>query len=80
MAEEKVFTILELSKYDGKKGRPAYFAYGGKVYDITGSDQWADGEHYAMHSTGIDLTDALAGAPHGEEVFEGFKVVGVLKT
>lgn len=80
MAEEKVFTVLELSKYDGKEGRPAYIAYGGKVYDITSSEQWTDGEHYAMHSSGNDLTDALAGAPHGEEVFEGFNVVGVLKS
>ena len=32
-----------------------------------------------MHTAGSDLTDALAGAPHGEEVLEKFKVVGVLK-
>lgn len=76
---KKEFTITELSVYDGKEGRPAYFAWDGKVYDITGSDQWADGEHYLMHSAGVDLTEALAGAPHGEEVFEKFNIVGVLK-
>ena len=76
---EKEFTISELRKYDGKEGRPAYFVCSGNVYDITSSDQWTDGEHYSMHTAGSDLTDALAGAPHGEEVLEKFKVVGVLK-
>ena len=77
--EEKIFTTAEVSKYDGKDGRPAYFVYKGKVYDVTSSDQWADGKHYNMHFVGTDLTDALAEAPHGDEVFERFKVVGVLK-
>ena len=78
-AEEKIFTTAELSKCDGKDDRPAYFAYKGKVYDITGSDRWTDGTHYNMHFAGADLTEALSEAPHGEEVFERFKVVGVLK-
>ncbi len=77
--EEKIFTIAELSKCDGKDGRPAYFAYKGKVYDTTGSDRWADGAHYNMHFAGSDLTDTLVEAPHGDEVFERFKVVGILK-
>ncbi|HHT9146377.1 MAG TPA: thiamine pyrophosphate-dependent enzyme, partial [Candidatus Wunengus sp. YC61] len=77
--EEKIFTTAELSKCDGKDGRPAYFAYKGKVYETTGSDRWADGTHYNMHFAGSDLTEALVEAPHGEEVFERFKVVGVLK-
>lgn len=76
---EKEFTVSELRKYDGKEGRPAYLAWNGNVYDITSSDQWTDGEHYGMHAAGNDLTDAVAGAPHGEEVLERFKVVGVLK-
>ena len=50
-----------------------------KVYDITGSDPWTDGTHYNMHFAGSDLTEALVEAPHGDEVFERFKVVGVLK-
>ncbi len=82
MAEEKekTFTLQELSRYDGKEGRPAYFAYGGKVYDITTSGQWEDGEHHGLHSSGVDLTDALSEAPHGEDVFERFRVVGRVKT
>jgi len=79
LAEEKIFTTAELSKCDGKDGRPAYFAYKGKVYDTAGSDRWADGAHYNTHFAGSDLTDALVEAPHGDEVFERFKIVGVLK-
>lgn len=41
----------------------------GSVYDVTSGDQWSDGEHYSMHTAGSDLTDVVAGAPHGEEVF-----------
>lgn len=78
--EEKIFTTAELSKSTGKDGQPAYFAYKGKVYDVTGSDQWSDGTHYKMHFAGMDLTDAISEAPHGDEVFEKFKVVGILKT
>lgn len=55
------------------------FACSGNVYDVTRSDQWTNGEHYSMHTAASDLTDALAGAPHGEEVLNKFKVVGVLK-
>jgi len=78
--EEKIYTTAELLKYDGKEGRPVYFAYKGKVYDVTDSEQWSNGEHYNMHFAGADLTEALTEAPHGDEVFERCKVVGILKT
>jgi predicted heme/steroid binding protein len=67
----------ELSKFNGKDGNPAYIAYKGKVYDVTGSSQWMDGDHLG-HEAGQDLTMALDIAPHGEEVIEKMKVVGVL--
>ena len=35
--EEQVFTKESLAQFDGKDGRPAYVAYQGKVYDVTGS-------------------------------------------
>jgi len=72
------FTLEELKKYDGKEGRPAYVAYKGKVYDVSSSPSWAGGEHYGEHFAGRDLTEAMAEAPHGEEVLEGFPVVGEL--
>jgi predicted heme/steroid binding protein len=47
------------------------------VYDVTTSPLWAEGQHFD-HFAGGDLTDELADAPHGEEVFENFIVVGEL--
>ena len=75
-AEEKIFTTAELSKCDGKDGRPAYFAYKGKVYETTGSDRWADGEHYNMHFAGSDLTDALVEALMEMKCLRDLKLLG----
>ena len=77
LEEQQRFTMGELSKFNGKNGNPAYIAFKGKVYDVTGSSQWADGDHLG-HEAGQDLTMALDIAPHGEEVMEKMKVVGVL--
>ncbi|TAL25937.1 MAG: cytochrome B5 [Nitrospirae bacterium] len=57
----------ELHSFDGKEGRPAYFAYKGIIYDVTGSKLWKNGSHLQKHLAGHDLTDALKMAPHGEE-------------
>ena len=73
-------TLEELSKFDGKKTRITYIAYQGKVYDITESPMFEDGVHFDLHSAGKDLTEEMAGAPHGEEVFEYFSQVGSLKS
>jgi predicted heme/steroid binding protein len=77
---EKQFTVEELAKFNGKDGRPAYIAFKGQVYDMSNSEQWEDGAHYAMHMAGTDLTEELEGAPHGEEVLESFMRVGKLKS
>lgn len=75
----KEFTLEELAQYDGKDGKKCYVAYNGKVYDVTDSSFWGDGLHVGMHNAGVDLTSDMDGAPHADEVFEGFEVVGVLK-
>jgi len=72
-------TSRELAAYDGREGRPAYVAYKGKVYDVSESPMWAEGNHQGMHQAGRDLTPMLEGAPHGEEVFERYSVVGTLE-
>ena len=77
MEETKKFTIRELSQFNGKNGNPAYVGYKGKVYDVTESYQWGDGEHLG-HIAGKDLTDQMEIAPHSEEVMERMKIVGVL--
>ena len=77
MEETKKFSISELNQFNGKNGKPTYVGYKGKVYDLTDSSQWIDGDHIG-HMAGQDLTEEMEIAPHGEEVMEKMKVVGVL--
>jgi predicted heme/steroid binding protein len=79
LAELRKFTSKELEEYNGKNGKPAYIAYQGKVYDISDSDLWRDGEHMGLHQAGKDLTDELELASHGEEILERVKLVGMLE-
>ncbi|MHC3995586.1 2-oxoacid:acceptor oxidoreductase subunit alpha [Thiomicrolovo sp. ZZH C-3] len=72
-------TPRELAAYDGRDGRPAYIAYKGKIYDVSESPMWAEGNHQGMHQAGRDLTPMLEGAPHGDEVFARYSVVGTLE-
>lgn len=72
------FTKEQLAKFNGQDGAPTYIAFKGKVYDVTGSGLWELGEHQGMHIAGADLTMELADAPHDEEVFSRFPVVGNL--
>ena len=71
-------TREELKKFNGKNGAKAYVAYEGKVYDVSGSYLWANGEHEGEHSAGEDLTEMMKNAPHGKGVFNDFPVVGTL--
>lgn len=72
------FTLEDLARYNGKGGMPAYIAYKGQVYDVSSSFLWQNGRHQVLHEAGTDLTAALDQAPHGEDLLEGFPVVGVL--
>lgn len=74
----RAFTHDELARCDGREGRPAYIAYAGKVYDVTGSFLWRGGRHQALHRAGRDLSESLAEAPHSEELLQRFPVVGSL--
>ena len=53
---EKTFTYQELQQYNGKNGNPAYIAYKGTVYDVTGSDLWKDGRHQNIAGGNIFYT------------------------
>lgn len=77
MENNKTITKKELENFNGKDGKPAYVGYKGKVYDVTDSYQWIDGDHLG-HLAGQDLTEQMELAPHGEEVMERMKVVGFL--
>ena len=70
--------MQELEENNGKNGKPAYIAYQGKVYDVTQSSFWIDGDHFGMHQAGKDLTEELEMAPHKEENLQKVKLVGQL--
>lgn len=73
----KDFTLDELAQYDGRDGRPAYVAYEGKVYDVTESAMWPEGDHEGEHAAGRDLSAEQAEAPHDVYVTD-FPEVGRL--
>ena len=75
LPQDGVFDPVTLAAFDGKDGKPAYAAHGGKVYDLSGSSLWAEGKHMT-HSAGGDMTGVIGRAPHGEEKLEGFLSVG----
>jgi predicted heme/steroid binding protein len=76
--KEKEFTRKQLTRFDGKEGRPACIAYKGNVYDVTESFLWMGGRHQALHQAGEDLTEILDSAPHGEDLLERVPVIGKL--
>ncbi len=67
--EERIFTERELRQFDGTRGKPAYIACDGVVYDVTASTLWRGGLHQDLHYAGTDLTRTLRKAPHKVEVF-----------
>lgn len=73
----KEFTTAEIAKFDGRKGQPAYVAYKGTVYDVSGSGMWDEGDHGGFHQAGADLTVEHDDAPHDVLVVD-FPVVGTL--
>jgi predicted heme/steroid binding protein len=78
LSEQKKITPQELMQNNGKNGKPAYFAFQGKVYEVTDSSFWMEGEHMGMHDAGKDLTEELEMAPHRDETFKRVKFVGDL--
>ena len=76
MGDNEKLTPEQLAKFNGSSGEKTYVAVGGKVYDVSDSDLWEDGEHMGAHDAGRDLTAEMEDAPHGAEVLENFPVVG----
>ena len=71
------YTKKQLSLRNGQDMEDIWIAYQGKIYDVSRSRLWRAGQHYE-HWAGQDLTDEFPDAPHNENVFVKFKVVGVL--
>ncbi len=71
-------TPEQLANFDGKEGRPAYIAFKGEIYDVTKSNLWQRGSHLNRHAAGMDLTDAIGNAPHGENKVLNMPHIGKL--
>lgn len=65
----------DLAMYDGSGDNPAYVAYNGVVYNVTGVSAWASGNHNGV-SAGTDVTTVINSAPHGTSVLDGLVIVG----
>jgi len=74
----ETYSIKELALRNGQDKDEIWCCYHGKIYDLSSSRMWANGTHYE-HWAGQDLTNELADAPHTEEVFKKFEIVGYLK-
>ena len=78
MADIKEFTKSQLALRNGQDREEIWCAYLGNIYDVSKSRMWRNGKHYE-HWAGQDLTNELKDAPHNENVFDKFKIVGILK-
>lgn len=75
----KEFDLEELSKFDGKDGRPSYVGLYGRVIDVSESRMWKDGLHMKRHHAGKDLSTDIKAAPHTPEILACFPQVGIIK-
>lgn len=74
----KKFTKDELSRYNGKDGKPIYLALNGKVCDLTKAFLWQGGKHQGLHVSGHEMAEEIKDAPHGPEMLDIYPVVGEL--
>jgi predicted heme/steroid binding protein/uncharacterized membrane protein len=74
------FTVEDLSQFNGGEKKPAYIAYKGKIYDVSASKLWVEGNHVRKHLAGNDLTEALRTAPHDEDKILVMPLAGELIT
>lgn len=75
---QRDFSLLELPKFNGKDGSPAYVAVNGTVYDVTNNAAWAAASHFGLMA-GKDLTSEFASCHGGQFILTKLKVVGKLK-
>ncbi len=73
--DQKVFSLEELSKYDGKNGNPAYVAVDGVIYDMT--NVFNDGTHFG-HYAGEELTEGFY-KKHVKSQITKYPVMGILE-
>ena len=70
----------ELAKNNGKNGADCWVAVNGKVYDVTGQDEWVNGSHTPSNGQaqcGQDESASIGSSPHGTSVLSSLPVVGI---
>jgi predicted heme/steroid binding protein len=72
------YTRSQLALRNGQDRVEIWVAFQSYIYDVSVSKLWRNGKHYE-HWAGQDLTEELANAPHNQNVFDKFKVIGKLK-
>lgn len=72
------YTVGQLALRNGQDMDDIWVAYKGIIYNVSVSRLWKNGRHYE-HWAGQDLTQEIEDAPHNEEVFKKFLIVGKLK-
>ena len=73
------FSKSYLALRNGQDKPQIWVAFKGIIYNVTESRLWKNGKHYE-HWAGQDLTEELKDAPHSDQVFAKFEVVGRLLT
>jgi predicted heme/steroid binding protein len=73
------FSKSYLALRNGQDKPQIWVAFKVIIYDVTESRLWKNGKHYE-HWAGQDLTEELKDAPHSDQVFAKFEVVGRLLT
>jgi predicted heme/steroid binding protein len=77
MQDLPIYSRGQLALRNGQDRPEIWIAYKGKIYDVSRSRLWHKGKHYE-HWAGQDLTDELKDAPHTEQVFERYDMIGIL--
>lgn len=77
---QRVFTVNELAKYNGKNGAKSYVSVGGIVYDVTDVPKWNGGNHYGV-AAGKVLDKEFAQCHDNKlSIMEYATAIGVLDT
>ena len=71
------YTKNQLALRNGQDKPEIWVAFRGLIYDVTKSRLWRSGKHYE-HWAGQDLTDEMEDAPHTDQVFAKFTIIGQL--
>lgn len=74
-------TLQQLKAKNGKSGQECWVAIDGKVYNLTDSSKWINGEHTTTTGVecGNDLSEKIKESPHGKSTLSKYPVVGSLQ-